>query len=467
MAVPEELQKSAGITEDQMANAKQASTNFYGTPNYSVDANDPRLAGVNDEKSQALNDINNTYGGMVENTDKYYNDLKQSTQDWADKQAQIQQERTDFTIEQIEQEKAQANKDYQKEQSGAYVDWQKQSNAYGTEAEKMAASGLANSGFSESSQVSMYNTYQNRVATARESYNKAVLNYNNAIKDAQLQNNAALAEIAYNALQQQLTLSLEGFQYKNQLLTEWSDKKLAVDEMYWNKYTDILNQINTENALAEDVRQFESNQAFQREQNALNREHDKTMAEIEHNYNLERDKINNDFAAKEAELDRKHDKEMLKAKTKAEKELLEQQHKNDLAKLKKQQKYELAQLDKKLANDKALLKYESDLKKKNNTVVTNFTDKYKLNTDNGTKIKATNTGKNGKVTSSNILEMGYGPISGKQAATLVNEGKLTYKENKDGSGTFAKTPQTIELPTWKLMKNASKLGAQTRAGIKK
>ena len=31
----------------------------------------------------------------------------------------------------------------------------------------------------ESSKVSMYNTYQNRVATARDSYNRAVLNYNN------------------------------------------------------------------------------------------------------------------------------------------------------------------------------------------------------------------------------------------------------------------------------------------------
>jgi hypothetical protein len=123
----------------------------------------------------------------------------------------------------------------------------------------MAASGLAGTGFSESSQVSMYNTYQNRVATAREVYNQAVLNYNNAIKDARLQNNSLLAEIAYEALQTQLKLSLEGFQYKNNLILEQANKKIELERDYYNRYLDVLNQINTENALAEDIRQFDLN----------------------------------------------------------------------------------------------------------------------------------------------------------------------------------------------------------------
>ena len=118
-------------------------------------------------------------------------------------------------------------------------------------------------GYSESAQVSMYNTYQNRVATARESYARAVLNYDNAIKDARLQNNAALAEIAYQALQQQLELSLQGFQYKNQLIIEQSNKKLEVENTYYQRYQDVLNQINTENALAEEVRQYNANYELQ------------------------------------------------------------------------------------------------------------------------------------------------------------------------------------------------------------
>lgn len=236
------------------------------TPSYDVNYEDERFAKVESDKSQALTELEQTYGGMIGDADKYFDEQIQASKDWADKQAQIQQDNTDFAIEQIEQQKAQANKDYLKEQSGAYVDWQKQSNQYGVEAEKMASAGLINTGFSESSQVSMYNTYQNRVATARESYNKAVLNYNNAIKDAQLQNNAALAEIAYQSLQQQLELSLQGFQYKNQLILEQANKKTELDNIYYNRYQDVLQQINTENAMAEEIRQYNQNYELQLKQ---------------------------------------------------------------------------------------------------------------------------------------------------------------------------------------------------------
>lgn len=234
--------------------------------NYDINYDDERFKQVEAEKQQALTEVDKTYSGMISQSDKYYQDQINASKDWANTQQQLQQEKTDFAIEQIEQQKEQANKDYTKEQSGAYVDWQKQSNKYGVNAEQMASSGMTNTGFSESSQVSMYNTYQNRVATARESYNLAVLNYNNSIKDAQIQNNSALAEIAYNALQQQLELSLQGFQYKNQLIIEQANKKLEVDSEYYNRYQDVLQQMNQENALAEEVRQYNESMAFQKEQ---------------------------------------------------------------------------------------------------------------------------------------------------------------------------------------------------------
>ena len=234
-----------------------------------VNYDDERFTQVESDKQQALTDIEQTYGGMIDESDKFYQTQIDASKDWADKQQQIQQEQTDFAIEQIEQQKEQAQKDYTKEQAGAYVDWQKQSNQYGANAEQMAASGLQNTGYSESSQVSMYNTYQNRVSTARESFNKAVLNYNNSIKDAQLQNSAALAEIAYNALQQQLQLALEQFQYKNNLLLELTNQKQQINSEYYNRWMDVVSQINTENALAEEIRQYNEKMAYQKEQDAL------------------------------------------------------------------------------------------------------------------------------------------------------------------------------------------------------
>ena len=231
-----------------------------------VNMEDERFGQVESDKQQAMTELEQTYGGMIGEADKYYQAQIDASKQWADTQSQLQQEQTDFTIEQIEQQKQQVAKDYTKEQSGAYVDWQKQSNRYGVEAERQASAGMDGTGFSESSQVSMYNTYQNRVATARESYNQAVLNYNNSIKEARLQNNSVLAEIAYQALQQQLELSLQGFQYKNQLILDQANKKLEVDNMYYNRYQDVLNQINHENAFAEEIRQFEKNYELQTKQ---------------------------------------------------------------------------------------------------------------------------------------------------------------------------------------------------------
>ena len=233
---------------------------------YDINYEDERFAEVESDKDKALSELDETYDQMISDSDKYYQDQIDASKEWAEKQSQLQQEQTDFAIEEIEQEKDQAKKDYLKEQSGSYVDWQKQSNQYGANAEKMAAQGMQNTGFAESSQVSMYNTYQNRVAAARESYNQAVLNYNNAITEARLQNNSILAEIAAEALQQQLELALQQFQYKNTLIQAKADKKTQLESEYYSRYQDVLKQINTENAMAEEVRQFNESMAFEREQ---------------------------------------------------------------------------------------------------------------------------------------------------------------------------------------------------------
>lgn len=233
------------------------------TPNYSINYEDERFKQVESDKQAAITEINDTYGTMINQSDKFYQDKIAATEDYGETQKRVQQQNTDFAIKQIKQQKDQAGKDYLKEQSASYVDYQKKSNQYGVGAEQQAEQGLVGTGFSESSQVSMYNTYQNRVATARETYAKAVLNYDNSIEQARLQNNAALAEIAFNTLKTTLDLALEGFQYKNQLITDRLDKKQQADETYYNRWKDVLSQQNTENAMAEEVRQFNENKELE------------------------------------------------------------------------------------------------------------------------------------------------------------------------------------------------------------
>ena len=231
---------------------------------------DSRLQEVENYRKDELDRVNNLYNNMVNNTDQFYQAQKQAAQEYADKQQQIQQANTDFTIEKINQEKEQAQKDYTREQKGAYVDYQKASNDYGYAAEQMASAGYTGSGVSETSRLSMYNTYQNRVATARDSYNRAVLNYDNGIKEAQLQNNSILAEIAYNALKSQLELDLQGFQYKNQLLENQLGARQSVENIYNTKWQQVYDQMNNERDYAERVRQFNEQMAWERAQASRN-----------------------------------------------------------------------------------------------------------------------------------------------------------------------------------------------------
>ena len=247
--------------------------------NYNINYDDERFKAVENEKQDRLNEVNETYNNMINQSDQFYQNQINAAKDYATTQQDLQNQQTQLAIDEINQQKDKANRDYLKEQRGAYTDWQRESNRYGVNAEQQAASGLRNTGYSESSQVSMYNTYQNRVSTARESYNLAVQNYDNKIAEARLANNSKLAEIAYNALQTELELSLNGFQYKNTLLLDQINKQQAINDTYYARWQNVLGQMNTENALAEQIRQYNEKMAEDR------RQYDASMAEQVRQYN--------------------------------------------------------------------------------------------------------------------------------------------------------------------------------------
>ena len=200
----------------------------------SVDTNNSILKGYENTKNQLLNDVQNNYNNMVAQTDQKYNEMIQSSKNYANEQSKIQQQKTDQAIAEINQNKDKTTNDYLKQQKGAYADYATQTNAYGVNAERQAAAGLQNSGYSESAKVNLYNTYQNRITSAKEVFNQAILAYDNQITQARIANNSALAEIAYNANQKQLELALQGFQYKNELLNNLTSQKLSISSQYDN-----------------------------------------------------------------------------------------------------------------------------------------------------------------------------------------------------------------------------------------
>ena len=114
----------------------------------------------------------------------------------------------------------------------------------------------------------MYNQYQNRVAVARESIKRAELEFDNQMTQARLQNSSALAEIAYNTLKEIDTLTMSGIQQTTALRSEQANRELTIKHMYHNQWQDVLKQINTENSLAENVRQYNETMAFNKQKEA-------------------------------------------------------------------------------------------------------------------------------------------------------------------------------------------------------
>ena len=68
------------------------------TPNYDINYEDERFQAVETDKNNAMSEMEQTYQGMIDQTDSYYQGLRDETQQWTDKQRQLHQEQTDFTI---------------------------------------------------------------------------------------------------------------------------------------------------------------------------------------------------------------------------------------------------------------------------------------------------------------------------------------------------------------------------------
>ena len=225
-----------------------------------IDYNDQRLTDVEKESAQRKEEVTNNFNQMINERDAYTQQQQQNVSNWAQQQTELQQAKTDQAINKIEQSKEQGAKDYQREQKGAYTDYMKQSNQYGANAEMLARQGMSNSGYSESSQVSMWNAYQQRYASARESYQKAVTEWDNMIKDAELSNNETLANIAQQKLEQSLQLALEGFEYKNNLTIQRDSRIDEIENYYNNKYQEVLDQINREYEYERQQKEYEEAQ---------------------------------------------------------------------------------------------------------------------------------------------------------------------------------------------------------------
>ena len=236
---------------------------------YNVNYDDDRFKQVETEKQSQLEQYNKAYDDLINERNTFTQQQQDYVNNWQATQEQIANDNLNHQIELYNQQKDKAERDYQKEARASYADYQKEVDRYGVSRENVVNNGLSNSGYAESSKVDMYNTYQNRLASARQSLNDIKLEFDNAIKEATLQNNATLAENALTALKQKLDIALEGFNYKDTQTQNKLNWQNTLNNTYYNRYKDVESQINYENEQAEAIRQFNEQMAYKKEQDRI------------------------------------------------------------------------------------------------------------------------------------------------------------------------------------------------------
>lgn len=256
---------------------------------YNVNYDDERFKQVENEKQSELDKYNQTYDNLINERNNFTNQQQQLVDQWENTQKDIANQNLQYQKDLIEQQRNKTAKEYQNEAKASYIDYQKEVDKYGVSRENVVNNGLSNSGYAESSKVDMYNTYQNRLGTARKSMQDAGIEFDNAIRQAQLSNDETLAQNALKALQDKLSIALEGFNYKSEQENNRLNWNYNINNNYYNRYKDVESQINYENETAEKIRQYNENMAYQKEQQRLEQQRwEKEMA-----YQREQDAIAN------------------------------------------------------------------------------------------------------------------------------------------------------------------------------
>ena len=236
---------------------------------YDVNYDDKRFKDVENEKQSELTKYNETYDNLINERNNFTKEQQDMVDRWENTQKDVANKNLEYQKDLIEQQRKKSEQAYQNEAKASYIDYQKEVDKYGVSRENVVNNGLSNSGYAESSKVDMYNTYQNRLGTARKSMQDAGIEFDNAIRQAQLSNDETLAQNALKALQDKLNIALEGFNYKTEQENNRLNWNNTINNNYYNRYKDVESQINYENETAEKIRQYNENMAYQKEQQRL------------------------------------------------------------------------------------------------------------------------------------------------------------------------------------------------------
>lgn len=171
-----------------------------------------------------------------------------------EQQQTLQNEIIDKGIQKVqnegERQKAEYEREAEKTAKGLYTDYRKQANPYGASAEILASQGLNRSGYAESTQTQMFNSYQRNVTE--------LVNTTRQLKaDVDFQFSQALVDADIQKAQSALTL----YQQKAQLALQEYDMKFNREQFNYQKERDRIQDEQWERQFAFSQQQANQNQA--------------------------------------------------------------------------------------------------------------------------------------------------------------------------------------------------------------
>lgn len=220
------------------------------------------------ERAAAIDQSNKTYDDLLNKNTEYSQGVRNYLDNYQNTQNDIYDKQTAFQVDLQNQNKERAEREYQKEaqaSKNAYYDF---INPYGVQAEIQAQNGLRNDGYSETVKSQAWTTQQNRTAQARAKMQDAKLQFDNAIKEAKLNNDTLKAALALEMFKQEQQEALRSFNYVSDTQQNRLSNNQNLDSDYNNRYNTLYSQIQEEKARQEAIRQWEAEMQFQREQAA-------------------------------------------------------------------------------------------------------------------------------------------------------------------------------------------------------
>lgn len=154
-------------------------------------------------------------------------------------QQDITNKQTELNVAELERNKEDIDKDVSKTNKALYAEYRKATNPYGANAENLASQGLGNSGYAETTQTNLYNTYQKNVTDTLNNARDLKADFDFQISKARQTGDITLAQNA-----------LEIYNQKMQLLTQEYELKNNREQFLYQKEQNALTQANWEKEYA-------------------------------------------------------------------------------------------------------------------------------------------------------------------------------------------------------------------------